>query len=354
MSSNGVGKVTVASIAEECGLSKAAVSYALRGKRGVGEDTRRRVEEAARRLGWQAPTPRRLASPDGVNTVGLLVPQPIEVLTEESFTGQFISGLKSALGERGVSLLIDFEVDKRTQMEIYRSWVDMKVTRVVLMDVEPDDFRLTHLPRLGISSVSTCPPVAPDVYPCVYTDDGADMRGLLSRLHADGHRRIVHVSGPSDHPQVARRVAAWNAFCREHPEIETTTHPTDWVVRSSYSVIEECLLTGRPDCVVFDSDRLALLGLRASQRLGLRMGHHPVSLVSFDDSLLCNALDMAAVGRDPRELGRLAANTVLAGKAQKSTVLPRAGLVPRATYRPQTIGPTKPTVAGPRRSAAQR
>ena len=46
------GRVTIRDIAERAGVSKGAVSYALNGRPGVSEDTRERILEIARELGW--------------------------------------------------------------------------------------------------------------------------------------------------------------------------------------------------------------------------------------------------------------------------------------------------------------
>jgi len=48
-------KVTIKTIADEVGLSKYAVSRSLSGKSGVSEDTRQRVSEVAKRLGYSKP-----------------------------------------------------------------------------------------------------------------------------------------------------------------------------------------------------------------------------------------------------------------------------------------------------------
>lgn len=55
-----MAKVTLATIAQETGLSKFAVSRSLAGKDGVSEETRRRVREAAARLGYSRPEPTSL------------------------------------------------------------------------------------------------------------------------------------------------------------------------------------------------------------------------------------------------------------------------------------------------------
>jgi LacI family transcriptional regulator len=49
--------ITIKQVAEKCGLSVAAVSYALRGKTKISEETRKRVAEVAQSLGYR-PNPR--------------------------------------------------------------------------------------------------------------------------------------------------------------------------------------------------------------------------------------------------------------------------------------------------------
>lgn len=45
-------RVTMRDVAKEAGVTSAAVSYALSGKRPISEETRRRVEQAIERLGY--------------------------------------------------------------------------------------------------------------------------------------------------------------------------------------------------------------------------------------------------------------------------------------------------------------
>ena len=52
-----MARVTLANIAAATSLSKFAVSRALSGKSGVSDDTRRRVQEVATRLGYARVAP---------------------------------------------------------------------------------------------------------------------------------------------------------------------------------------------------------------------------------------------------------------------------------------------------------
>lgn len=51
-SSTGTQRVSLKDIADELGISQTAVSFAINDRPGVSAETKRRVKEAAAKLGW--------------------------------------------------------------------------------------------------------------------------------------------------------------------------------------------------------------------------------------------------------------------------------------------------------------
>ena len=85
-------RVTMRDVAKEAGVTSAAVSYALSGKRPISEETRRRVEQAIERLGY---TPNMAARTLGSarqdsRLIGVVVPQT-EAGSRLMFQNQFYS-----------------------------------------------------------------------------------------------------------------------------------------------------------------------------------------------------------------------------------------------------------------------
>ena len=64
-------RVTIDDLAARLGLSRASVSYALNGRPGVGEQTRTRVTELARELGWQPSVSARSLSRSRADAFGI-------------------------------------------------------------------------------------------------------------------------------------------------------------------------------------------------------------------------------------------------------------------------------------------
>ena len=93
-------RVTMRDVAKEAGVTSAAVSYALSGKRPISEETRRRVEQAIERLGY---TPNMAARTLGSarqdsRLIGVVVPQTEEADScfRTSFTLRYWEALNCA------------------------------------------------------------------------------------------------------------------------------------------------------------------------------------------------------------------------------------------------------------------
>ena len=93
-------RVTIADIARDLGISKAAVSYALNGQPGVAADTRQRVLDRASELGWHASSSARVLSGARTGVIGLALARPPDLLTIETFFMHFLAGVEKVLTER--------------------------------------------------------------------------------------------------------------------------------------------------------------------------------------------------------------------------------------------------------------
>ncbi|WP_238996609.1 LacI family DNA-binding transcriptional regulator [Paenibacillus pinistramenti] len=108
--------MTMQQIAEQVGVSKFAVSQALSGKPGVGEETRMRIVQAANELGysWKAKfikKERPAGEPKGKTsaakgTVIILMPNVRFQSRESLFWGKIIDGVSAALAEREVGVMM--------------------------------------------------------------------------------------------------------------------------------------------------------------------------------------------------------------------------------------------------------
>ena len=123
---------TLKDIADETGLSQAAVSYGLRGLQ-VPIETQERVREAAERLGYQVdPIARALAS-GRTGNVGLLCGS-LEDIWQQGVAAALGRGL---LGAGRQALIVDATNDPELERKLAAQLVDQRVDALITMPIDP-------------------------------------------------------------------------------------------------------------------------------------------------------------------------------------------------------------------------
>ncbi|MFC5907385.1 LacI family DNA-binding transcriptional regulator [Streptacidiphilus monticola] len=330
---------TMQDIAARAGVTKAAVSFALNGRPGVSEPTRRRILAIADELGWQ-PSAAAVALSDGrADAFGLVVDRPASTLGLEPYFMQLISGIQSELSTTATPLLFTMAEDQQAELATYRSWwARRRVDGVFLVDMRDPDPRVPVLTELGMPTLVIGSPATAGGLPAIWHDDAAAARTVLAHLTGLGHRRIGRVSGPEQLHHTRVRGDAFAAGAAELG-LEYVTVPADYSGEAGAQATRALLSRDpRPTAIVYDNDVMALSGLTATQSLGLSVPGD-VSLVAWDDSALCGLVNppLTALSRDiaaygahaARQLRALAAGTPV-GDLQDPAPL----LIPRGSTGP--------------------
>ena len=195
-------RVTIRDVAAEAGVSIGTASKALNGQGKLRDETRERVAEVARRLGFAPNTLAQALLAGRSFTVGLI--------TTDSF-GRFsipvMLGAEDALGTGQVSV---FMCDTRDDPERERRYVEMLAARrvdgliVAGRRVEPRP-PVTAGPGIPVIYAMTQPSGTDG--PAVLPDDTGAGRAAAGHLLGAGRRRIGHITGP-ERFQAARQRAA--------------------------------------------------------------------------------------------------------------------------------------------------
>ncbi|GAB2629454.1 LacI family DNA-binding transcriptional regulator [Streptomyces capparidis] len=305
---------TIADIARTANVSKGAVSYALNGKPGVSENTRRRILDVAAQLGWQPSSAARALSDGRSGAVGLVVDRPARVLSIEPFFMDLISGMEQRLAESSAALLLKVTADQAAELAAYRRWwAERRVDGVILLDVRTEDPRLALVRELGLPTVVIGRPDPAEGLPCVWVDDAAAMREVVEYLAALGHRRITHVAGPGMYVHTQERAAAFaQTAARLGLERARTLH-TDYGGEAGARATRQLLADpAPPTAIIYDNDVMAVAALGVAQEMGVSVPER-LSLVAWDDSALCQLVHPAltAVRRNVVEHGSCAVASLL-------------------------------------------
>lgn len=300
-------RVTIDDLAARLGLSRASVSYALNGRPGVAEETRTRVLKLANELGWQPSVSARSLSRSRADAFGIVLNRRPEELGSEPYYMGLLSGIEAALSDAGRSLMIRFVADVESEAEVYRRWTaERRVDGVILTDLRLSDPRPALLDELSLPYLVHSGQLTERGW---HFDNDREAFALVDHLAGLGHTRIAHISGPIDLVHEVERREAVQQGAREH-------HMTAVSVVGDYSLDRAHDLTaqllagpGAPTAFIYSSDLMAAGGQSALRQLD----REDVSVVSWDDSLLCRSARPAitALQRDPYQAGLRTASQLL-------------------------------------------
>ena len=344
------GRITIADVAAHAGVSAGAVSFALNGRPGVADSTRERIMAAADELGWTPNVRARSLSRATSYAVGLVLARPTATVGADPFFPAFVAGVNAALQPLGRSLLFTVVPDVDTELATYRRLAaEARVDGVFLTDLRVDDPRPALLADLGLPGVAVgTPPRAARGIGSVAVDDVEGVRETVEALVALGHRRIAHVTGPATYLHVQHRATAWADALESAGLMPTSLVHTDFSAGEGGTATEQLLalpVRRRPTAITYANDVMALAGMAAAARRGLRIPDD-LSVTGFDDTDLARHVEppLASVRTDVEGWGRACATALLdvvdGGRPARLELTParmvaRASLgpVPRATQR---------------------
>jgi DNA-binding LacI/PurR family transcriptional regulator len=347
---------TIADVAREAGVSKASVSFALNGQRGVSESTRRRVKAIAEEIGWNPNGAARALSGASSNTIGMALRRPARILGVEPFFMELISGVEAELSTRSYALTLQVVADQAAELTVYRRWwAERRVDGVLVCDVRVDDARIQMLEELALPTVVLGAPTASQTRVNVWSDDAAAIVEAVEYLAALGHRRIARVGGLPELLHTAIRTDAFAEACRKARVEAAITISSDYTGEDGARATRRLLSSGeRPTAIIYDNDVMAIAGLGVAHEMGLSVPRD-VSIVAWDDSPLCQLVHPAltALSRDIPGYGALAARqllSVIAGMTVESVQDEAPHLVTRGS----TAAPSAQRVHGVASSRPER
>jgi LacI family transcriptional regulator len=284
---------TIRDVAERAGVSIATVSRVMNDRPDVGVDTRGRVLDAARDLGYVAHGPARALSTSRSQLMGVVMPpgvgRPEVALT---FFGEVIDSVTRHLDDHGYDgVLLHSASHGHPYPE--RARLHSVAGLLLLGSVDPGDLAQVppSLPCVGVDTRLEGPNRGSVIF-----DDVDGIRLSVRHLYALGHRRLAYLGGPTRLRPARDRL---EAFLAEVASLGIEALPEhvregDWSGEAGYREACAVLAAGaeRPTAIVAASDLTALSAMQALRDFGLRPGED-VAVTGFDD------LPMAAVGHPP-------------------------------------------------------
>jgi DNA-binding LacI/PurR family transcriptional regulator len=332
---------TIADVARQAGVTKAAVSFALNGQPGVSAATRERIVAIAEEIGFRPSSAARALSDGRAGAMGLVIDRPARTLGIEPYFMQLLSGIQAELTARHVTLLFTLAEDQADEIQMYRTWwAQRKVDGVFLVDLQVRDKRVSVLRELGIPAVVIGTPRGAGGLPTVWPDDLATTKTIIAHLAGLGHQRIARVGGFARYWHSRVRTDAF-ASVATSSGVQAVSVVADYTAEHGASATRSLLEEAEPPtAIVYDNDVMAVAGLAAARRAGFDVPGD-LSIVAWDDSALCDLVhpSLTAMRRDVAAVGGVAArqlsNAVAGGEVgDVQEELPRL-MIRESTARPR-------------------
>src|SRR5918998_6271015 len=206
---DGRRRPTISDVAARAGVSSAAVSFAMNGRPGVGEPTRRRILAAAAELGWHPSAHARALTEARARAIGLVLARPVEQLEVDPFFVRFLAGIERTLARTDHALVLRVTTGD-VDLEAYARFAATgRVDGFLVCDPELKDPRFELLASAGLPVVVAGRPASPCPFPFLETDHARGIAAAVEHLVALGHRDIAFVGGFARHEHVQARLRAW-------------------------------------------------------------------------------------------------------------------------------------------------
>ncbi|MGO4573990.1 LacI family DNA-binding transcriptional regulator [Microvirga sp. 2TAF3] len=331
-----LGRSRLHDIARACDVSISTVSRALSGQKGVRDDVRQRIVDAAKMARYPMPT-----SFSGSRIAVFASPAAMTDYSRSQFTWHVLEGLKSAAaaheseisliplqeGDDQYSSLDEVLTDKNIRGVLLLTVDDTQILERVRASGKPAVLINSDDPSMRISSVSPC--------------NRSAARLACDYLIGLGHRRIAFVMKPG-RVTIQRRLEGWADALQEHglaPLPDHVIRVEDWTPDCAERAVGERLDRGALDVTALlcaaDSLALGALSALSARNIACPQG---MSVLGIDDLPISDLLKprLTTIHIPARELGEAAVETLVELAMQGQRLIRRTELACRLIIRDST------------------
>lgn len=310
-------RATSQDVAQQAGVSRTTVSFVLNRAAGanIPEETRQRVLDAARQLGYTPHAAARALVTQRSYLLAFVLCQNTDQVFADAFLPEVLRGVSDTISPHGYRVLVE-PLEGVGRPDTYINLVrEQRIDGLLLSGPRLDDVRLEEL-RKESFPVVLLGQLPGSGFPFVDVDNVSGARRAVEHLYELGHRRIGMVSNASpEYTSSADRIAGYRQVLKAHglPFRKSLVAYGHFTEESGYRAMHTLLDATPPvDAVFVASDVVAFGALAAIRERGL---HVPgdIAVVGFDDVRTARYTypPLSTVHLPARELGAQAAATLL-------------------------------------------
>ena len=335
------GRVTIRTVAEDAGVSVAAVSKVLREAYGVSDALKERVQSSMQRLGYRPHAAAR-GMRGQTYTLGFLIPD-----LHNPFFADIHAGLNAALERTQYQPMLGVSGSiAQTEKALVEAMVDRRMDGIIAIGARmpPDELHevASRIPTVLIAYYAG----AGANFDTVNNDDQHGARLVVEHLVASGYRHIAYLSQDlhstadaqvTTQREIGFRAAMQAAGLGRHIQVVhalQTSRETQAVARH---LLEQ---RNRPEAIFCWTDFIALEVLSVARDMGLSVPGD-LAVVGYDNTSYCDLAQNAltSIDQSGQVLGLQAARLLIErikGRTEPEHYVVTPRLVARASSQPKT------------------
>lgn len=329
--------VSMKDISAACGVSVATVSKALNDHGDIGAETKNRIRQVARQMGYFPNSAARALKTNRTHNLGVLFEEEDHSGLTHDYFACVLDSLKNTAEERGYDITFingcRTRPNRMSYLEHcrYRGFDGVIIVCVNYHDPEVVELVNSSIPAVTIDHVfnNAC---------SVISDNAKGMRELVHYVYSQGHRRIAYIHGINSSVTVTQRRLA--SFYKTAEELGLKI-PSEYIKAAAYrdtkmsgiATAELLDLKERPTCIFYPDDFACYGGINVINERGLSIPRD-ISVVGFDGIRIARHIEpkLTTLKQDTAQLGRKAAEKVISLIEHPKTTLVEQIIVDGTVY----------------------
>jgi LacI family transcriptional regulator/LacI family repressor for deo operon, udp, cdd, tsx, nupC, and nupG len=300
--------ISIKDIAQLAGVSPSTVSRALHDHPRISQETKTRIRQLARELGYTPSLPARSLVTRHTATIGMVI-----TTASDPFLAGLVQGVEETAERNGYSVFLSSSYrNAERELEVVRSLQERRASGIIITGSQIDDdyLEMSDLFPLPIVLINC------RTYPySVYSDKLSGARQAIEYLVQLGHRRIAFIGGPPSRRSRFERFNGYRQVLEEKgvPLDDSLVLEGEGTLASGVKAAEQMLAMSRPPTASFCFNDLTAIGLIRGLQQAEANVPRDYSVVGFDDlemaSYYCPPL--TTVHQPTHHLGQRAINMLL-------------------------------------------
>lgn len=303
-------KVTIRDIAYLSGVSISTVSRVVSGKANVNEETRKAVQDAIEKTGYEPNYTARALATRSADTIGVIIDRVPSKGLNNTFFIESIQSIATSLNKYNKDMLLVFSSsDKSDEDEKVKKLIQSnKVDGIIKLSVQKNDNTLQYLSETETPTVLVGRTDLKNII-SVNNDNVKAMREGVEHLISKGLNKIAFVSGSPEYLVTLDRTTGYKIALEEAglEYSEDNIFYTSFDIDSGYYIADE-LLKGDYEAVACTDDSIAFGISKRYTEVGKN-----IEILTFNNSYLADFSDIPfnSVDINASELGRQSVELLL-------------------------------------------